>query len=210
MDFLKSTLKQEIFSAVLYGLLGIFFIAQPGLAFITIGKILSIGMLVIGISMIALYFREKSYVGVQNNGLAIGLIIVFVSLYFLIRADDLAKLIGFLIGFLIIISGIMQFQSSLNLMHFKVSHWAVSLVSSVIMVVLGIIALLYPFKMEKTLILVSGIFILVCSLFKILTILLLMYGARSIQKSEEAMDVTESAVVITTPAETTGTKDNAN
>ncbi len=195
MNFLKSTLKQEIFSAVLFALIGIFFIAQPGLAFVTIGKVLSIGMLIIGIAKIAFYFREKNYVGAQDNGLAFGLIIVFVSLYFLIRSDFLASLIGFLIGFLIILAGITQFQSSLNLLHFKVEHWAIPMVTSVVMVVLGVIALLYPFKADKTLILVSGIFILVCSVFKILSILLLMYGAHTIKKAEEAMDVTDSAIV---------------
>ncbi len=199
MDFLKSTVKQEIFSTALYLLLGIFFVVKPDLALSTIAMVISIGTLIIGVAKIALYFREKTYEGIQQNGLVSGLVITFVALYFLIRSEVLGSLIGFLLGFIIILAGITQFQSALDLKHFHVNTWLATLISSIIMIILGIISLLFPFATEKALIFVSGIFILVCAVFKIASILLLMYGTHLVKRTvaeANAMDVTDSAVIV--------------
>ena len=184
MDFLKSTAKRELFFSGLYLLIGIFFVVRPGVTLATIGIVFSIAILIMGIINICSYFSEKNFIGTQKNGLAYGLILCILAIYFLIRSEFMAGLIGFLIGFMIIVAGITQLQNAVDLLHFKNRNWIFMLVCAAILFILGIIALVNPFKTDVVLIRTTGIFIVISAAVKIISMLLLLIGARRVQKVE--------------------------
>ncbi len=183
MDFLKSTAKREIFFGVVYLLLGIYFVLSPSSAFTTIGVVFSIVLLIIGIINICSYFTEKNFMGIQKNSLAYGLVLSILSIYFLIKPAFIASLIGFIIGFMIIIAGITQLQNAIDLLHFKEKNWIFMLISAGILIILGIIALINPFKTDKALIFTAGIFIIISAAIKLVSIFMLLWGARSVKKA---------------------------
>ncbi len=209
MDFLKSTAKRELFFSGLYLLLGIFFVVRPGVTLTTIGIIFSIVMLIVGIINICSYLSEKNFIGIQKNGLAYGLILCILAIYFLIRPDFMAGLIGFIIGFMIIIAGITQLQNAVDLLHFKNKNWIFMLVSAVILIILGIIALVNPFETEVMLIRTTGIFIVISAVIKLISMLMLLFGARTVKKAEngEIIDADETDVKETDDSAATDVKD---
>ncbi|MBR5376318.1 MAG: DUF308 domain-containing protein [Lachnospiraceae bacterium] len=186
MDFLKSTAKREILFSALYLLLGIYFVLFPGAAFVTIGRVFAIVLLMVGVVNICSYFSEKNFIGVQKNGLAYGLIMAILAVYFLIRPSFISTLVGFIIGFLIIIAGITQLQNAIDLLHFKEKNWPFMLISAGILVILGLIALINPFSTDRTLIFVTGIFIIISAAVKLVSTLMMLIGARSVKKSGNA------------------------
>ncbi|MBQ7464865.1 MAG: DUF308 domain-containing protein [Lachnospiraceae bacterium] len=195
MDFLKSTAKREILFSVLYLLLGIYFVMFPGVAFVTLGRVFSIVLLVAGITSICAYFSEKNFAGIQKNGLAYGLILSVLAVYFLIRPSFISTLVGFIIGFMIIVAGITQLQNAVDLIHFKEKNWPFMLVSAGILIILGIIALVNPFQTDRTLIFAAGVFIIISAIVKLISMIMLLSGAKSVKKAgEEVVDAEEVVV----------------
>ncbi len=195
MDFLKSTAKREILFSVLYLLLGIYFVMFPGVAFVTLGRVFSIVLLMVGIFGICAYFSEKNFEGIQKNGLAYGLILSVLAVYFLIRPSFISTLVGFIIGFMIIVAGITQLQNAVDLIHFKEKNWPFMLVSAGILIILGIIALVNPFQTDRTLIFATGVFIIISAIVKLISMIMLLSGAKSVKKAgEEVVDAEEVVV----------------
>ncbi len=194
MDFLKSTAKREIFFGAVYLLLGIYFVLSPAAAFTTIGAIFSIVLLIIGIINISSYFSEKNFMGVQKNSLAYGLILSILSIYFLIRPEFIASLVGFIIGFMIVIAGITQLQNAIDLLHFKEKNWLFMVISAAILIILGIIALINPFKTDRALIFTAGIFIIITAALKLVSTFMLLWGARSVKKAATDDDDDEDII----------------
>ncbi len=189
MDFLKSTAKREIFFGVIYLLIGIFFVLRPDTAFSTIGNIFSIIILIVGIINICMYFTEKNFLGTQRNGLAAGLILSIIAIYFLIRPDFIATLLGFIIGFMILIAGITQLQNAIDMIHFKAKNWIFMLITAGILIILGIISLINPFSADRALIFTTGIFIIICAAIKILSTFMFLMGARTVEKATVDGDI---------------------
>lgn len=198
MDFLKSTLRQTIISAIVYAALGVFFILKPDTAFATIGKILAVAVLIIGLAMVAMYFTEKNFVGIQRNGLTAGLITSIIAVFLLVKPDITVSLVGFALGFAVILAGIIQFQNALDLQHFNQPSWPFLLVTGLVEIVLGVIALIDPFAADQTLIFVIGIFLCICAVFKLISVIFVGKGIGSLKraaKEAEAVDVTATAKV---------------
>ncbi|MBO4373645.1 MAG: DUF308 domain-containing protein [Lachnospiraceae bacterium] len=195
MDFLKSTAKREIFLSALYLLLGLFFVLFPGSAFTTIGRVFSIILLIVGIIYICAYFSEKNFTGLQKNGLTIGLIMSILAVYFLIRPGFISTLVGFIIGFMIVIAGITQLQNAIDLLHFKKNNWLFMLISAGILIILGLVALINPFATDKMLIFVTGIFVIISAAVKIVSTLMLLFSAKNVDKNGEIVVDSEADVV---------------
>lgn len=198
MDFLKSTIKQTIITAVIYVGLGVFFIMKPDTSFDIISKILAIAILVIGLVQIALYFTERNFMGIQRNGLTSGLVISIFAIFLLAKPDFAQSLVGYALAFAIILAGIMQFQNALDLQHFKQSEWGLLLIAGLIEIVLGVVALIDPFGADKTLIFAIGIFLCICAAFKIISSIFVgkgIHGLKSAAKEASAVDVTDTAKV---------------
>lgn len=200
MDFLKSTVKQTAVSALVYAALGVYFILKPDTAFVTIGKILAIAILIIGLAEIAMYFSEKNFLGLQRNGLTAGLVISIFSVFLLVKPEFAATLVGFALGFAVILAGIIQFQNALDLRHFSQPNWPVLLITGLIEIILGVVALIDPFGADRTLIFVIGIFLCICAVCKLVSIILVGKGLHGLKKAAkeaaqeaDAVDMTEAS-----------------
>ena len=198
MDFLKSTAKREILFSVLYLLLGIYFVMFPGVAFVTLGRVFSIILLMVGIFSICAYFSDKNFEGIQKNGLAYGLILSVLAVYFLIKPSFIATLVGFIIGFMIIVAGVTQLQNAIDLLHFKEKNWLFMLISAGRLIILGLVSLINPFGTDRSLIFATGVFIIISAVVKIISMIMLLSGARSVKKAGE--DVVDAGEVIVTDA----------
>ena len=213
MEFLKSNAKREALFVVLYMALGIFFVVRPGTTFRVIGNVIAILMLIIGIIHICLYFTKKNFEGIQKNGLVTGIILSIVSIYLLLKPEFLESLVGFIIGFMILLAGVTQLQNAVDLFYFKNKAWPFMLVTAAILIILGIIALVNPFSATETFVEATGVFVIISAIFKLISILILYIGAKSVDKALDeaakeagAVDVTETSVVEDEP-EKAETKD---
>ena len=203
MEFLKSTAKRDALYAALYLVLGIFFVIKPDTAFSTIGNLMAILMLIIGIIHICMYFSKKNFEGEQKNGLALGVVLSVLAIYLMLKPDFLVSIVGFVIGFMVIIAGIFQFQNAVDLLHFKNRLWPFMLISSAVLTIMGIVALVNPFKTTETFMFATGIFITISAVIKLISLLILYRGSKGLDKvvkkakaEKKAVDVTDTSVVV--------------
>ncbi len=197
MEFLKSTAKREALYSGLYLVLGIFFVIRPETAFSTIGKVMAILMLIIGVIYICLYSTKKNFEGIQRNGLAVGIILSVLAIYLMLKPDFLVSIVGFVIGFMVIIAGVTQFQNAVDLLHFKNKLWPFMLISSAILIILGIVALVNPFTATETFMFATGIFITVSAVVKLVSLLILYRGSKGLDKIVKKAKKEANADVVT-------------
>lgn len=203
MDFLKSTAKREALYSAVYLVLGIFFVVKPDTAFSTIGNLMAVLALIIGVIHICLYFTKKNFEGTQRNGLAIGVLLSVVAIYLMLKPEFLVSIVGTIIGFMVIVAGVTQFQNAVDLLHFKNKLWPFMLLSSAILIILGIIALVNPFGAAETFMFATGIFITISAVIKLISLLILYRGSKGLdqiikkaKKEKNAVDVTDESKVV--------------
>ena len=103
MNIFRSGFKQILCSAVIYTLVGLFFVLSPKTAFITIGKIIAFVLLTAGIIKTVIFFQTSRYA--PYSSAAGGILLVIFGLFMLIRPNMAANIVGSLLGIIIIISG---------------------------------------------------------------------------------------------------------
>ena len=171
MEFLKSNLKQLLATTVIYAAVGVFFVLKPDTAFVTIGKMIAVCLLVAGVLKTLLYLGEKNYNGIQRNTMTSGIILIVLGVFMLVRPQTAADIVGYILAFVILIAGILKLQYAVDINHFKGGNPTFSAVFGVIGIVLGIVALLDPFSASKTLLVIIGISMIITAVGDAITAL---------------------------------------
>ena len=167
MEYLQTTLRQIVCSTLIYAALGVFLLAQPDTSFMTLGKIIGVVFLIMGLLKSIFYFIGKQYEREQRNDLTIGIIIMIIGVFMLLKSEVSSEIVGYILGFVITISAILQFQYAVDLHHFEDSHVKICVIMGMLLFIFGMIALVNPFQKEKQLIVLMGTGMLVnaaCSL----------------------------------------------
>ena len=184
MDFLISLKRQTILLAVCYILTGIFFILCPGTAAVTIVRILAVAALIVGIIKIVEFFSSQKYDRPFRNSLAGGVLVSALAVFMLIQPQVIVSILYVIIGAALIINGVIAVESSVDLWHFQDNRSFVLLLFGILTLILGIIVLFNPFPTAETLILVSGIFMLVGGVTDIVSLVYIHSASGSANKKD--------------------------
>lgn len=160
-EFYNAVIRQTIVLMLIYLAMGLFFVIHPDTTFDMIIRIGSISLIVFGIFRVILFFasRLKSMYG--HNGLATGLILSSIGLYFLLKPSSIKEIIGVLLAFGVLIGAIMILQASLDLLHFGSHMWTFLLIFAFIGIIFFIICLVNPFSAEDLLVRIVGVGMLI-------------------------------------------------
>ena len=153
---MKEMKKSIIATSLLYILIGLVLVIYPALPFKLIIYVIAGLIAVIGIVQIITFFTKK--IGdTNNNGLFTGMIMIFVAAFAYWKVDMLVELLPLVLGFIIVISGILTLQDAVNTMRIHSMSWVVLLITALVKIGLGLFIVLYTFEALELAVRIVGV-----------------------------------------------------
>ncbi len=201
-EFFKKLKITSMLISLAYLVFGIALIVWPNGAKLTILYVLSSLILIHGVINIVNYFLY----GYEPFGFMSGVLNVTFGLLMLFNAGLLASsaIFALTFGFVFIFRALGKIQNSFDYRRFGVKTWWINLLFGLIMLVLGVVVLAYPFASEKYLLIFLGASIIVDSIMQIISMCIITNKAKKIkhtlkdvlkgQTEENVIDVTDYTI----------------
>ncbi len=151
-----------IITDLLLILLGVAFVAKPELMESTMCYLLAALVALVGLMYLAGYFIQKADQNGERegNGFAVGLLLIFIAVFIMVRQEVIIALVPFLFGFLVVIRGLMIIQNTFMFRRLRFSIW-VPLGTGLLSMALGLFIMLFPFDTMRMLFMLIGISLIV-------------------------------------------------
>ncbi|HAK58314.1 MAG TPA: hypothetical protein DCP06_04980 [Lachnospiraceae bacterium] len=155
MEFLKQLKWSIIVLALAYVVLGVVLILYPVQTQTAVTYILAIALIAMGIINLIQYARLDATALVNSYDLVIGFSGIIGGILIIINVEKFAQMLWIALGFMVLISGVLKLQSSVNLMRLKSTSWHIPFALALINIVFGVIMLINPFSDELFLIMLG-------------------------------------------------------
>lgn len=153
---MKEIKKSIMISSLLYILIGILLVIFPALPFKLITYVIAGVLALAGIIMVITFFT-KDISDTNNNGIFTGMIALFVAAFACWKVDMIVSLIPLVLGFIVVISGILTLQDAVNTMRIRSISWVALLVTALVKIGLGLFAIFYTFDAIELTVRIIGI-----------------------------------------------------
>lgn len=155
-EYIKKYEKSSILSSALMIIMAVLLMIKPTTMLNTIIMIFGGIILVQGIISLILYFFTDKETRVFSNALLEGIICIIAALLILNNKEFMISIMPIIIGIWIILKSIVKLQLSFNMKAIDEKDWAFLLGSSIITLILGIIAVINPFEIMVTVTILAG------------------------------------------------------
>jgi uncharacterized membrane protein HdeD (DUF308 family) len=184
----KSGVKSIIISAVLTLIIGIMLTFNPSGSISLMTKIISLGLMVVGIYELIIFFKETKEERLGNASFALGVIIFAIGLYMYINDQALTNIIFKIIGIMVCVKSIYKIQLALSVKDYS-GGWKYALVSGIIVLSIGIVMIFYTGDFANTVAMVIGICLIISSIYEIVESLTLIKKINTTTKAIDAVFV---------------------
>lgn len=160
VEYIKKYEKSSIISSILMIIMAVLLMLKPTTMLNTI--IVTFGAIILlqGIISLMLYFLTSKEEKVFSSALIEGILGIVAALLILKNKNFMISMMPILVGIWIIIKSIIKFQLSFNMKAADEKSWIFILISSIITLILGIIAVVNPFEIMVTITILAGGFLL--------------------------------------------------
>lgn len=163
MNFTKEAKWQNLIGNAIYIILGIVLLVFPEATATTFCYVIGIAAIVIGAFTILIYlFREvqKNY---YRNDFVIGSMEMLLGAVVLYKAELVVSLIPYILGILIVFSGILKLQTTIDIRRMRIGTELVFFILSMVGIVWGVVMIVDPFRtfMEDQMLATKLLFILI-------------------------------------------------
>ena len=167
---MKNKNISKFISSLIYILMGLALILKPELVEDAFCYILAAAAILMGIVKLVAYLATKveTRIAEDTNGFALGISLILLGLFVLMKSTMFVILIPFVLGFMITFKGIEGIQNVLNLKKFGFGYQKKVMVVSVIIAIFGIVVMVNPFSTLKILLVMLGIGLLASRVFDLL------------------------------------------
>ena len=143
---MMKTMKWSIIVlAIAYVVLGIVLIMYPSQVQKLISYILAITLIAMGIVNLIQYVKLDNTQLIHSYDLCIGFSAIIGGVLIIINVDRFSQLIWIVMGFMILVSGVLKLQNSVNLMRLRSPSWQLPFWLAMVGIVYGVIMLINPF-----------------------------------------------------------------
>ncbi len=170
MNILKDMKKTLVTSASVYIILGIIMVIFPVFVNNFFSTIVGVLILLFGISQITIYFHKKSYSNIVKVTLALGIIGTLAGTYILLNPKFITSIIPLVSGLVIIVNALNKIKQSAELKSANYYKWWHTLVSAIILLIIGCILISNPFEAVEIFIRVLGAILIVEGIYDIVTV----------------------------------------
>lgn len=187
---MKNKNISKFISSLIYILMGLALIIKPALIEDLICYILAGAAIIVGLIKLISYMVSKveTRIAEDTNGFAIGVSLIVMGVFILMKSTMFVLLIPFVLGFMVTFKGIEGMQNVLNLKKFGFGYQKGAMIASLAITVFGIIVMVNPFSTMKILLVMLGIGLLASGAFDMLADIVF---TRTIKKAEKAEEEKE-------------------
>lgn len=157
-------------SSLIYILMGLALIMKPALVEDVFCYLLAAAAIIIGLIKLVSYMATKveTRIAEDTNGFAIGISLILLGLFVLMKSTMFIILVPFVLGFMITFKGIEGMQNVLNLKKFGFGYQKGVMIVSLVITIFGIIVMVNPFSTMKILLVMLGIGLLSSGVFDLI------------------------------------------
>ena len=112
--------------------------------------------------------KVETRIAEDTNGFAIGISLILLGLFVLMKSTMFIILVPFVLGFMITFKGIEVMQNVLNLTKFGFGYQKGVMIVSLVITIFGIIVMVNPFSTMKILLVMLGIGLLSSGVFDLI------------------------------------------
>lgn len=157
MKLLKQLKWDTLLMGVLYILLGIVALVIPETMERMLGFLIGVVLIIAGaVSMIS-YLLRDAHQNYYHNDFLHGLLGILLGIVVLYKVDIIISLIPFLLGTLVLVSGLSKLQDVIDLKRLEYGNWIFMLVLALINVVLGLVLIFNPMAIANLLFRLLGV-----------------------------------------------------
>lgn len=167
-DIIKTKEIKSILISILLIALAVFLIMKPLEIVSTLIKVIGMCVLICGAFDFLNYFFKKEDDVLFNYGLFRGIMEITVGILFVFKYNLLITLFPSLLGLMIVFINIFKLQTSLDFKEVENSNYLTGVIISSLSIILGIIILINPFGAVETVVIISGVVLLVSELVNII------------------------------------------
>lgn len=161
-----------VIASIAYIILGVFMVVKSQSFADVINVIFGVAMLLYGvINIIAFFVNDLPHENLFME-LATGVVAVGLGIFSLVTSKDIAKILFFAIGGVLIIDGMVNIKRAFNLKKIGFSRWNLLLILSAVGIVLGILCVVLYAALEKAVIIFIGISLIFEGIASLITILI--------------------------------------
>lgn len=162
MEHLKKGMNKlfatSLISSVIMLVLGIMLLIRPDFIINVVSTVIGLVILIPGIVSLVDYFKTK-----YNANLIIGVVACIIGIVFIFNSKFVSSILPFVLGIYFIINGISKLQYSMELRKNKVTNYMPSVITSILLLVCGILLMINPFGGALAITKVLGIFMIIYS-----------------------------------------------
>ena len=171
--------------SAIYVALGLVLIIWPETSAMTICRAVGGVIILGGLFYILSYFTRNHYGSVIGPSLAVGLVLVVLGVFVLVRAEAILKAMPFIFGVLLLFDSATKIQTALDLRRLGALRWTAPLAIGAVTAALGLILIWNPFSAVVALNIFIGVCLVVGAVANLTSSLLL---ARSRREQEQGED----------------------
>lgn len=180
--FLGDVRALLVIGSVLYIILAACLLFIPNLSLMDVNKAIGLLCVVAGVFEVIMYFIRKSYLDPQRFGFAIGMSLLLVGIYALVRIDEFTQAFAQILAIVMVFDGIVKMQFSMDLLRMKNKKWWLVLLLAFLMAGLAMGILLSPFEGEDQKLTFTYIVLLADGAVNIVTLLYTSFQLKKFQQ----------------------------
>lgn len=189
--------KSLIILSVCYVIAGIILIFWPDMSMALFCSALGVGMLVLGITHVILYFTKDHMLNIMQMDLVTGVVCGAFGAFLLLHPEFVETVMPFAVGILLLIGGIVKLQNAIDMKRLGFLRWKVVLFFALLLFLMGGLLIYNPFE-GRGLLVYIGVSLILDGMVSIVCMLCIAHRmkrrAREIQPVE-AEEVHDSSVV---------------
>lgn len=177
-----------VLSSVLYVTVGTLLVIFPISVIKSLCYAIAIIIMAIGIIKIISFLLKEQQEGFTRTGLISGIIFVIIGAFIAIRSKTIISIIPFILGILILFSGISKLQYTMQLRKYSDEKNSIMLITSIINVILGIVLAFNPFRAARVMLIILGICMIITGLSDLVSAIYFYGKIRNHIKDMEALE----------------------
>ncbi|MCD7735824.1 MAG: DUF308 domain-containing protein [Lachnospiraceae bacterium] len=183
MKKVKEFSRSYIFLSILYIAIGIVLLVWPNLKIETIGNGLGIIMIVVGATYAVIYFTgNRKQEGYLQVDLVIGIVCAAFGVFILLTPEFLAMILPFAMATVLLVGAIVKIQSAVSMKRLFIRRWYLALIGALIIIALGIVLLVFPFKKDSYMLLYIGVCLILDGLTNLMGLFCIKLRTKKLEK----------------------------
>lgn len=190
---MKEFINELKWNKILYGailvVVGLILFLFPNQISSVISMVVGLFFLFMGLVVIVSYLTKRVEMVFGSNRLVIGAAFIALGIFVMIRSDFVVSVIPFILGLIVLISGVNKLQNFIDLKRLESDGGIVTLVFAILNIAFGVVLIINPFDAAIVLLKVTGIALIFSGITDLVATIILQKKAKDymVNKADRIM-----------------------